>query len=338
MAKPAVFLACSTEDIATARAIQAELDYDTEITIWNQDFFVPSEFTLESLTKKLHLFDFAIFVMAPDDIVSKRGRRTFAPRDNVVFELGLFIGRLGRDRCFIVVPRGQKIGFPTDLLGVTVVDYAANRSDGNLRAALGPGCNRIRSVVAGSGTARLPKQPPATGTRAGYLSLEKRRFIEVTLERLVSEGREKGTPSLIFVDLDRFDAMNRWYGDEICDAAIASVEKIIVKECGNSFVARMGGDQFLVCRFGLNKDRLRRSAERVADEVREHDWARLSPDLYVTISLGIALWRSDQDTVAWILRAVHGCIRAKRKGGNMVMDAPINVPDPERRGYEGLLS
>src|SRR5262249_42662140 len=69
-------------------------------------------------------------------------------RDNVIFELGLFIGRLGRDRNFIVVPSGQsEMHILTDLSGVTLLEYNPDHAGTNLRAALGSACYKIRTVV-----------------------------------------------------------------------------------------------------------------------------------------------------------------------------------------------
>jgi len=69
-----------------------------------------------------------------------RGKDNGAVRDNVLFELGLFIGRLGKDRNFIILPKGyeENLHRPTDLLGLTPALYEPNRQDENLQAALGP--------------------------------------------------------------------------------------------------------------------------------------------------------------------------------------------------------
>jgi len=69
-------------------------------------------------------FDFGIFVFSPDDIVKMRGQEFQSARDNVLFELGLFIGRLGKERGIILLPRGQEdFHLPTDLLGITPGTY-----------------------------------------------------------------------------------------------------------------------------------------------------------------------------------------------------------------------
>ena len=60
----------------------------------------------------------------------------------------MFIGRLGSERCFIIVPRGiEDLHLPTDLLGLAPANYEPDRQDGNLRAALGPACNWVRKAI-----------------------------------------------------------------------------------------------------------------------------------------------------------------------------------------------
>lgn len=103
---------------------------------------------LESLAAELREADFAIFVMAPVDRTTLRGKRLDAIRDNVLFELGLFAGHLGRKRTFLVMPRDRGgLRIPTDVLGLTPAEYDAKRHDKNLVASLGPACNKIRKTI-----------------------------------------------------------------------------------------------------------------------------------------------------------------------------------------------
>lgn len=101
--------------------------------------------------EKAETVDFAIFVFTPDDLATIRDQKKLIVRDNVLFELGLFIGTLGKQRCFIVKPRDAELHFPTDLLGLTPADYDGNRSDSDLASAVNHPCVLIKKEVADLG-------------------------------------------------------------------------------------------------------------------------------------------------------------------------------------------
>lgn len=144
--KPKLFIGSSVEGLGVAYAIQQNLVHDTESTVWDQGVFELSRTSIESLDKVLDKSDFGVFVFSPDDITVMRKKESKTIRDNVLFEFGLFIGKLGRDRVFFVLPEGE-IHIPTDLLGVTPGKYNPNREDESLQAATGPACNQIRQAV-----------------------------------------------------------------------------------------------------------------------------------------------------------------------------------------------
>lgn len=160
--KPRVFIGSSIEQIDLSYATQEALEHDVEPTVWTQGVFAPSRTAMASLIDQLDDSDFGIFVLAPDDVTTIRTAQKQTVRDNVVFELGLFIGRLGSDRCFLIVPRGlDDLHLPTDLLGITPATYDAERQDGNLVAALGPACSRIRKSVKRLGRLVAPEEVDA---------------------------------------------------------------------------------------------------------------------------------------------------------------------------------
>ena len=145
---PALFIGSSSESLSVAYAAQVNLDKDAEVTVWTQGIFELSRSVMESLIDRLQRSDFALFVFSPDDITRIRGQEFLTARDNVVFELGLFVGRLGQDRTFVVLPSGVE-GFhlPSDLAGLTYATYNPSRTDGNLEAAMGPACNHVRTAI-----------------------------------------------------------------------------------------------------------------------------------------------------------------------------------------------
>lgn len=134
--RPKVFIASSIEAVEYAKAIQQLLDHQCETTIWSQGVFGLSQGTLENLELVINKFDFAILILTPDDMVISRGEIKQSPRDNLLFELGLFVGRLGRSRTYIIQDRTNQIKLPSDFAGITTATFQKH-SDGNLKAALG---------------------------------------------------------------------------------------------------------------------------------------------------------------------------------------------------------
>lgn len=96
---------------------------------WNQSpsVFEAGKFTLENLEEMItkEKIDASIFIYSSDDKTWYRGKKVGKPRDNVIFEHGLFSGKLGRRRSIIIKCGNVKL--PTDLAGVTYIDF----SDGN---------------------------------------------------------------------------------------------------------------------------------------------------------------------------------------------------------------
>jgi O-acetyl-ADP-ribose deacetylase (regulator of RNase III) len=146
--RPRIFVGSSREAIDVCRAIQGELDDDFDVTVWDQDVFRLSYGALDSLLDALDSSDAGVFVLKPDDLTESRGESSPTVRDNVTFELGMFIGRLGRDRTFMLTPDTSTVRLPSDLIGLMAARYDTGRFDsGQRRAAVGPACTRIREAL-----------------------------------------------------------------------------------------------------------------------------------------------------------------------------------------------
>jgi CRP/FNR family cyclic AMP-dependent transcriptional regulator len=146
-----VFVGSSRESLEVANAVQAGLATDPFlVTVWTNGVFGPSEFPIEALERVAVESDFAILILGPDDEVLSRDMESLAPRDNVVFELGLFIGAAGRLRVFLLVPHGLEIKIPTDLLGVTPIWYSPDDSV-DVSVRLQPACEQLRRAISERG-------------------------------------------------------------------------------------------------------------------------------------------------------------------------------------------
>jgi hypothetical protein len=122
--KPRIFLGSSGKQAKFIEALTRGLDDVADVEPWTT-VFNPGVSTLDRLVELTHQVDFAAFVFAQDDWTSNPSDAgasgQASPRDNVVFEAGLFGGALGMRRTFILHAKGAKL--PTDLLGMTAVRY-----------------------------------------------------------------------------------------------------------------------------------------------------------------------------------------------------------------------
>ena len=145
--KPKVFIGSSVEGVKIANAIQAQLDYFCEITVWKDGIFKLSQGTLESLEKTLNDMEYGIFVFSPDDILEIRKEQKLSIRDNVLFEFGLFMGKLGRGKVFFITPENcEDLHLPTDVLGINKGVYF-ERTDNNMRSAVNAFCEDVKEAI-----------------------------------------------------------------------------------------------------------------------------------------------------------------------------------------------
>lgn len=122
-----IFIASSSEALQLARSLKTQLErHNREVNVWSDGIFAPGSTNIEALERELSLADFAAIVLSPDDRVFSRLRFSRAPRDNLVLELGLFMGAIGRQRGVMIYPRKRKLKLPSDLLGVTPIRFTAD--------------------------------------------------------------------------------------------------------------------------------------------------------------------------------------------------------------------
>src|SRR5262245_37984550 len=175
MNRPRIFLGSSGEQTKLLQAITRGLEEVADVEPWTTTFN-PGRSTLERLVELSQEVDFAAFVFAQDDWTATDASQSgqASPRDNVVFEAGLFGGALGIRRTFILHANGSKL--PTDLLGLTAVRYDPAGGE----AEVGAMNERLRKAIETEG-----RRGPVEGlwwersvrllTRAGAAALPVRR-------------------------------------------------------------------------------------------------------------------------------------------------------------------
>jgi hypothetical protein len=193
---PSLFIGSSSEGLPIAYALQAELDAVCEPLVWSQGVFAPTGTTIGSLLEQAQNSDFAALVVTPDDLVVTRDAEVAVARDNVIFELGLFLGALGPQRVFIIQPRDQDLRLPSDLAGITCLNYRSNRRDRDLQGAIGPAATSIRNRIS---TERLRSErelpqsiSPAMASRRGLTIDEEQRELDRELDAIVKAAEAQG--------------------------------------------------------------------------------------------------------------------------------------------------
>lgn len=142
-----VFIICSTEALPIARILTNAFEYDSfAVEVWNEGCFKVANYALQDLEAAVDNSDFAIAIAHADDMLQSRDDTWPAPRDNVIFELGLFMGRLGRARAILMEPRDADVKLPSDLAGVTTIPYRFEKGGDNHRL-MAPACNRLRDHI-----------------------------------------------------------------------------------------------------------------------------------------------------------------------------------------------
>ena len=133
MTKPRIFLGSSGKQAKLLQAITRGLEEVADVEPWTTTFN-PGRSTLDRLVELSQEVDFAAFVFAQDDWTTTDASQSgqASPRDNVVFEAGLFGGALGIRRTFILHATGSKL--PSDLLGLTSIRYDPATGPAEIRA------------------------------------------------------------------------------------------------------------------------------------------------------------------------------------------------------------
>lgn len=143
--KSMVFIGSSSENIEIAEQVKLLVqDFSMDVKIWSEPgIFKLSKAALDSLIETARGYDFSIMIFDESDVVESRSQTFLAPRDNVVFELGLFMGAIGAERSFILRPKSADLKIPSDLLGITALAWDSS----NKTLSLETQCSVIKQTI-----------------------------------------------------------------------------------------------------------------------------------------------------------------------------------------------
>jgi hypothetical protein len=181
-----VFLPSSTEGRTRARDLRSRLPDDWFVELWDEGTAVPGSTLLDGLLRAGAEVDFAVLVLSADDELRSRGQVCTVPRDNLLFEAGLFIGMLGPGRTLLVEDERDGLKLPTDLAGINRVQYRSRVGgpDGREedRGPLDTAAREVERAVRRVGR-RTHGVPPST---------DHQRALEREVEKLARAAQARG--------------------------------------------------------------------------------------------------------------------------------------------------
>lgn len=160
MKKKRLFIGSSSEELKLAESVKKLLEKDFDVTIWNDNVWDSAVFKINNnfladLLKASLQFDFGILLGTTDDKVTYRGKEVLQSRDNVLFELGLFTGRLGVSKCAFIIDKELKV--LSDLQGIYLARF--DKSDA---ASLIEAVSQVRDLFLSNNESEVNFFPSAT--------------------------------------------------------------------------------------------------------------------------------------------------------------------------------
>ena len=143
--------------------------------------------------------------------------------------------------------------------------------------------------------------------------LPNRRYGQQQLELLINSGRGF---SLVMLDIDYFKQVNDTYGHQAGDVVLRETGRVISRHLsGKQFMARWGGEEFIVVLPGVQKQGGKKLAEAARKDLYEHVFDQVGG---LTASFGVSEWVAGDDLEAVMRRADAALYAAKRQGRNGV--------------------
>ncbi len=135
--------------------------------------------------------------------------------------------------------------------------------------------------------------------------------------------RDHGSFAVAIVDIDRFKLVNDQYGHQVGDQVLQHVSANMETNLrGGDWIARWGGEEFIVCFHDLDRRGAMTAAERLRKHVKAKPLALPQGELSTTVSMGVSLYGSEHENIESMLAQADALLyEAKHAGRDRVMCA-----------------
>ena len=181
-----VFIGSSKEGLSVARQVKESFGADFECYLWTDGVFKSNQSVLQTLLEESGAFDFGLMVMTKDDIVESRGETFASPRDNIIFEFGIFIGRAGDRKAFALLEDDPDMKTPSDLSGVEVHRFS-RRSNCAAHLKIDSAVKRVEKEMRDSADLGWLGMLPSTVLAIGYFE----NFVQPVVDELARTPKFK---------------------------------------------------------------------------------------------------------------------------------------------------
>jgi hypothetical protein len=211
------FIGSSKEGEGYAKALAYHLRRaDIDVEEWNLTTFALGRHTMEDLEQALSRCSFGAFIATADDEVLTRGSRKIAPRDNIVFEFGLFAGRLSRERTFLLMPEDlTDFKLPSDLLGITVGRFKRGDTLDRRRDGMASVAEEVIERIEQQGPLDAPSDPALANELLTSVSGQLLELADIGRPALADGARREWARQVLVSVLEPFlsrtpDAYSAW--------------------------------------------------------------------------------------------------------------------------------
>ena len=145
-----------------------------------------------------------------------------------------------------------------------------------------------------------------------------RRKLDDVLEKEMILSCDTRTPlSIIFLDIDHFKIVNDTLGHDVGDIVLQELSKIILDTTrSGDFVARWGGEEFMIALQSTNTNSASKIAEKLRVKVQDYNFTDAGK---ITISLGVTQLKENEKKDTFTKRVDEALYEAKNSGRNKVV-------------------